>query len=104
MQGVLPDAIVQSCHRALVFLFVTPFVTGASAQTTGTIVGTVQDASGGVLPGVTVTVTNTGTGLVRTAVTGGRWPLRARRAARRDVYELRAELPASSRTSGETSS
>ena len=43
----------------------------AAAQTvTGEIRGTVKDSSGAVLPGVTVTVTNTGTGLKRTEVTG----------------------------------
>ena len=39
----------------------------AAAQTvTGEIRGTVRDSSGGVLPGVTVTATNTQTGLTRT--------------------------------------
>ena len=42
----------------------------AAAQTvTGEIRGTVRDTSGGVLPGVTVTVTNSGTGLTRTDTT-----------------------------------
>lgn len=44
----------------------------AAAQTvTGEIRGTVRDASGGVLPGVTITVLNTQTGLKRTEVTDG---------------------------------
>src|SRR5262245_21356119 len=45
--------------------------TGASAwaQATAQLSGTVRDDSGGVLPGVTVTVTQTDTGAVRTAVT-----------------------------------
>jgi hypothetical protein len=74
-----------------VFLFVTPFVTSASAQTTGTIVGTVQDADGGVLPGVTITLTNTGTAFVRTVATAsdGRYVLAAIPPGR---YELRAAL------------
>ena len=43
----------------------------AAAQTvTGEIRGTVRDSSGGVLPGVTVTVLNTQTGLTRTETTG----------------------------------
>jgi hypothetical protein len=42
------------------------------AQTTGRISGTVNDASGAVLPGVTITATEAGTGLSRTAVTDGR--------------------------------
>ncbi len=37
---------------------------------TGQISGTVTDSTGGVLPGVTVTVKNVGTGLIREAVTG----------------------------------
>jgi outer membrane receptor protein involved in Fe transport len=40
------------------------------AQATGQINGLVTDSSGGVLPGVTVEATNTGTGAVRSAVTG----------------------------------
>ena len=38
--------------------------------TTATISGTVKDSSGGVLPGVTVTIRNTETGVERTVVTG----------------------------------
>src|SRR5439155_22781424 len=42
------------------------------AQTSsGEVNGTVADASGGVLPGATVTLTNRGTGLANTAVTNG---------------------------------
>ena len=36
----------------------------------GTLIGTVADKTGAVVPGVTVTVTNQGTGAVRTTVTG----------------------------------
>lgn len=48
--------------------------TAAFAQATGTstIRGTVQDSSGGVLPGATVTLTNVGTRSVSTSVTDGR--------------------------------
>src|SRR5687767_11977069 len=42
----------------------------ARAQASGQINGAVTDASGGVLPGVTVEAINAGTGAVRTAVTG----------------------------------
>ncbi|HJU41187.1 MAG TPA: TonB-dependent receptor [Vicinamibacterales bacterium] len=42
----------------------------ARAQATGQINGVVSDASGGVLPGVTVEATNAGTGAVRSAVSG----------------------------------
>src|SRR5437867_7131001 len=50
----------------------------ASAQVdTGSIVGTVTDQTGAVLPGVTITVTSLTTGQVRTVVTGsdGRYQL-----------------------------
>ena len=43
----------------------------AWAQATGQLSGTVRDASGGVLPGVTITVTQTNTGFTRTVVTEG---------------------------------
>ena len=42
------------------------------AQTTGTILGTVKDQSGAVLPGATVSATNAETGIARNTVTGGR--------------------------------
>jgi len=40
------------------------------AQAAGAITGIVSDQSGAVIPGVTIDVTNTATGQVRTAVTG----------------------------------
>ena len=36
---------------------------------TGTILGIITDTTGAVMPGTTVTLTNTGTGLVRAVVT-----------------------------------
>src|SRR3954462_2993668 len=54
----------------LMLLLATTFHVALAAQeTTGTITGVVTDESGGVLPGVTVTVTNTGTAQTRTVVT-----------------------------------
>ena len=44
----------------------------AQGSTTGTIRGTVQDSSGGVLPGATVTLTNTGTKAMQTAASDAR--------------------------------
>jgi hypothetical protein len=51
---------------ALIILIGAP----AWAQATAQLSGTVQDESGAVLPGVTVTVTQTDTGFTRTVVTG----------------------------------
>src|SRR2546430_11848213 len=53
-------------HGALILLLTAGF---AWAQGTAQLSGTVRDESGGVLPGVSVTVTQTNTGLVRTTVT-----------------------------------
>ena len=52
--------------RRSCFLPVLLTAASASAQTnTGQISGTIRDASGGVLPGVTVTVKNVNTGIAR---------------------------------------
>ncbi len=77
------------------FLFVVSlgpaFVTTVAAQTAATITGTLSDANGGVLPGVSVTVRDTATGLSRTVVTGaaGRFVVAAIPPG---SYDLRAEL------------
>jgi hypothetical protein len=47
-------------------------VAAAAQANTGQISGTVRDSSAGVLPGVTVTVTNQGTGTEWTEVTTSR--------------------------------
>src|SRR6185295_10049216 len=39
------------------------------AQSTGTLQGTIEDTSGAIVPGVTVTITNAGTGLERAITT-----------------------------------
>src|SRR6188474_3534731 len=56
-----------ACLRGVLILLLT--VSAAWAQGTAQLSGTVRDESGAVLPGVTVTVTQTDTGLVRTFVT-----------------------------------
>lgn len=56
--------------KTLLLVLAWLFAGTASAQTnTGQISGTVRDSQGGVLPGVTVMVTNVGTGISRTEVT-----------------------------------
>ncbi|MQA92643.1 MAG: hypothetical protein GEU90_20880 [Gemmatimonas sp.] len=67
-------------------------VSGAFAQTTAAISGVVEDQAGGVIPGVTVTATNTATGVSRTEVTDGEGRYRLRDLAL-GTYEVRAELP-----------
>jgi len=47
-----------------------------AAQTTGTILGTLKDQSGAVLPGAEITVTNIDTGITRTATSGARGEFR----------------------------
>src|SRR5262249_37604060 len=58
-------------RQILLALVLLPLLTGPAfgQAVTGTILGTVTDSSGGVIPGATVTVTHNGTGRSRTAVT-----------------------------------
>src|SRR5207237_3858772 len=58
---------ISVCSRGVLILLLSAGV--AWAQGTAQLSGTVRDESGGVLPGVSVTVTQTNTGLVRTTVT-----------------------------------
>jgi len=76
---------------AVVLVGFLTLATLASAQTTSTITGRVTDASGAVLPVVTITARNLETGLARTAVSGtdGRYVFALLSVGR---YELRAEL------------
>ena len=61
-------------------------------RNTGDLVGTVKDNSGGVLPGVAITVRNTGTELVRTVTTNeaGDYVITSLPVG---VYDVSAELP-----------
>ena len=71
----------------------------AFAQTaaTGNIEGVVTDASGGVLPGVTVVVKNTETNVAREVTSDERRPLPCDGAAARHLRSHRQRLPASRR-------
>jgi len=78
---------------ALVAFVVAGYPTTLHAQTTSASVsGSVQDSQGGVLPGVTVTMTSRTQGNVMTAVTdaGGRFVFPI---VRPDTYTLQAALP-----------
>src|SRR5258705_11258467 len=84
-------------RRVLVYLVVGAFLTfvpGTSLLAQGALSevnGTAADQSGAVLPGVTVTLTEETTGLVRTVITNeaGRWVLPALQPGR---YAVKAEL------------
>src|SRR5262245_6237228 len=56
-------------HSLRAVLVLAAMVVGAAsvaAQSTGSLQGTIEDTQGAVIPGVTVTITNVGTGLERT--------------------------------------
>src|ERR1041384_3786129 len=65
---------------------------GFSQSTNATIGGTVQDSTGAFIPGVTVTATNTGTGIVTTVVSNeaGAYQFASLQPG---TYEFKAELP-----------
>ncbi len=77
---------------AMMVVFALARVAPLSAQaTSGAITGTISDTQGGVLPGVTLTVTNSDNGTSRTTVTegDGRYRFAGLQPGR---YDIRAEL------------
>src|SRR5215471_6983089 len=62
---------------ALLSLSLTAPAFAQSQGANGSVEGIVSDSSGGVLPGVTVTITNTGTGIERSIVTNEKGLYRA---------------------------
>src|SRR5690242_3258898 len=60
--------ITSALVTAVFTLLLIPTLAAAQAGSTAQIAGSVKDDTGGVLPGVTITVTQTATGLTRTAV------------------------------------
>src|SRR2546425_3068359 len=75
---------------ALVCLFIS--VNGFAQTSNATVGGTVADATGALIPGVTVTATNTGTGIVTKVVTNesGAYQFAALQPG---AYKVSAELP-----------
>jgi Carboxypeptidase regulatory-like domain/TonB-dependent Receptor Plug Domain len=65
------------CFLLSLGLLLGPATTSQAQESSGTVTGTLTDPSGGVLPGVTVTLTNVQTGRVTTAVTDGSGMYRA---------------------------
>lgn len=63
--------MVRNLAILAVMLLLAAFATSAVAQTTATISGTVNDESGNVFPGATITATNTANGFTHTATAGG---------------------------------
>jgi len=80
--------LIASCFAML--LLTTATAVG-QVSTTATVRGTVEDSSGGVLPGATVTITNTGTKAVQTVVTDDRGQYQFG-ALFPGTYDLRVEL------------
>ena len=76
---------------AVLFAILLSTASPLAAQTTATLTGVAEDASGGVLPGVTVTWRHLETGATRATTTGsdGRFTLSALPVG---AYEVRAEL------------
>ena len=92
MPAILGRADARLCNTlgAWVLLFCLAAV-DAGAQTAATITGSVTDSSGGVLPGVALTLQNTATRLTRSSVSdsGGHFAFAGLPAG---AYELTAEL------------
>src|SRR5438093_9620065 len=79
------------CTLALLLFFVRS--TNAFSQSTNaTLGGTVQDATGAFIPGVTITATNTGTGIVTTVISNeaGAYQFASLQPG---LYDIKAELP-----------
>src|SRR5262245_53006425 len=83
----------KSFHFSFVLLILVCFCLSAQAQLpTATISGTVKDATGAVIPGVAVAVTNVATGLTRSVQSGEDGSYRFS-ALPVGTYDIRAEQP-----------
>ena len=86
-----PRAAVGLVASCLAMLLLTTATAFGQVSTTATVRGTVEDSSGGVLPGATVTITNTGTKAVQTVVTDDRGQYQFG-ALFPGTYDLKVEL------------
>ncbi|MBA3886355.1 MAG: TonB-dependent receptor, partial [Acidobacteria bacterium] len=84
--------LVTGCAALLIAALMATPAAAQSQAANGNIEGVVRDSSGAVLPGVTVTVTNTGTGAQRTVVTNENGAYRAVLLPL-GAYTVAAELP-----------
>ena len=84
-KGTLASAL------ALFLVFLWTGTTVSAQNVTGTILGTVSDKTGAVLPGVTLTIRNTGTGQERVVVTDGQGRYREPQLSI-GFYDIKAEL------------
>lgn len=84
-------AMARRGTAALCTLVLTSVTVLGQGSTTATIRGNIQDPSGGVLPGATITVTNTGTKAVQTVVSDDRGQYQFG-ALFPGTYDLRVEL------------
>src|SRR6059036_335536 len=89
MWGVLMKNVLVS---AVVFLVVVLSPHTFAQTSNATLGGTVSDASGALIPGVTITATNTGTGIVTTVLSNeaGAYQFASLQTG---TYKVSAELP-----------
>ena len=85
----MKDKVRFAVFSTCIFLMLSPY--GFAQMTTGTLLGTVQDETGGVMPGVSVTLVNLDTGITRTVLTDDEGRYRATNLSLGN-YELMAEL------------
>jgi Carboxypeptidase regulatory-like domain len=71
IRNIWQQKSMQRCLSALGLLLVLACTQGLAQSTQGSIVGTVKDTAGAVVPGATVTLTNTDEGAVRTTKSNG---------------------------------
>src|SRR5215472_17109679 len=90
MTYVTPNRIGVLC--AFAFVIAAASVASAAQATTVAILGTVIDASGATIPGATITVTNSTTAIVQTAVSDSRGRYLVPTLAV-GSYSVKAELP-----------